>query len=142
MRTMSTPLDPPVNPSSRKNRHQEINRLLDQFDQATGRKSRGQKPQPWHDESKLSKKTKEALDALEHKEQRSGGFYKETPEQKAKQDAFDKAVKDIPATGAGTWKAGPVSKRDRLLAWHKALGTPSHVVEQELKALEQQESLH
>jgi len=139
---MSTPLDPPVNSSSRKNRQQEINRLLDQFDQATGRKSKDQKPQPWHDESKLSKKTKEALDALEPKEKMSGGFYKETPEQKARQDAFDKAVKDIPAPGTGTWRVSPISKKDRLLAWHKALGTPAHVVEQELKALEQQESQH
>lgn len=137
---MSTPLDPPVNPSSKKNRQQEINRLLDQFDQATGWKSRDQKSQPWHDESKLSKKTKEALDALEPKEQRSGGFYKETPEQKAKQDAFDNAVKDIPATGAGTWQAGHLSKRDRLLAWHRALGTPKQVAEAELKALEEQEA--
>jgi len=95
---MSTHLDPPVNSSLRKDRQQEINRLMDQFDQATGRKSRDQKPLPWHDESKLSKKTKEALDALEPKEQRSGGFYKETPKQKAHQEAFDKAVKDIPAT--------------------------------------------
>lgn len=135
---MSTHLDPPVNSSPRKNRQQEINRLLDQFDQATGRKSRDHKPQPWHDESKLSKRTKEALDALEPKEQRSGGFYKETPEQKAKQEAFDTAVKNVSAPGTGTWQAGPISKKDRLLAWHKALGTPAHVVEQELKALEQQ----
>ncbi len=135
---MSTPLDPPMNPSSRKNRQQEINRLLDQFDQATGWKSRDQKSQPWHDESKLSKKAKEALDALEPKEQRSGGFYKETPEQKAKQDAFDKAVKDIPASDTGTWQAGHLSKRDRLLAWHRSLGTPKRAVEAEMKQLEKE----
>jgi len=37
-------------------------------------------------------------------------------------------------------QAGHLSKRERLLAWHRSLGTPKHVVEAELNALEEQEA--
>jgi hypothetical protein len=131
----TTPLSPPVNPGSRKDKALEMDRLQDQFDLATGKKS---KPAPWHTEKGLSKSTKQALDTLEP-QKKSGGFYKETPEQKKQQDAFDQAIKNIKDPGTGTWQATPPTKKERLLAWHKSLGSPAHVVEQELKALEEQE---
>lgn len=133
---MSTPLVPPVSPGSKESKALEMEKLQQQYDQATGRAPA--KPQPWHSEKGLSKATKEALDALEPKP-KSGGFYKEDPKMAARQDAFDQAARNVPAQGAGTWQAGPVSKKDRLLAWHKALGTPKHVVDAEVKALEEQE---
>jgi hypothetical protein len=134
---MATPLDPPQHQNPRRDRQQELAALNEQFDLATGRKS---KPTPWHKEPKLSKGKQEALDALEPQKKRSGGFYQEKPEQKAQQDAFDQALKNVTAPGTGTWQAGPVSKRDRLISWHKALGSPQHVVDAELKALELQEA--
>ena len=133
---MATPLSPPVNPGSRKDKALEMDRLQDQFDLATGKKSN---PTPWHKEPKLSKGKQEALDQQEPQQRKSGGFYRETPEQKTQQDAFDKALKNVTAPGAGTWQATPPTKKERLLAWHKSLGSPAHVVEQELKALEEQE---
>jgi hypothetical protein len=132
---MSTPLSPPVNPGSRNDKALDMDRLQDQFDLATGKKS---KPAPWHTEKGLSKSTKQALDSLEP-QKKSGGFYKETPEQKKQQEAFDLAMKNVKAPGTGTWQAGPVSKRDRLIAWHRSLGSPKHVVDAELAQLEQQE---
>jgi hypothetical protein len=122
----------------KKKREAELAALMDEFDTRTGTKPRV--PTPWHKEPKLSKGKQEALDALEPQKKRSGGFYQEKPEQKAQQDAFDQALKNVTAPGTGTWQAGPVSKRDRLISWHKALGSPQHVVDAELKALEQQET--
>jgi len=133
----TTPLSPPVNPGSRKDKAQEMERLQDLFDLATGKKS---KPTPWHKEPKLSKGKQEALDQLEPQQKKSGGFYSETPEQKKQQDAFDQAMRNVKDPGTGTWQATPPTKRERLLAWHKALGSPKHVVDAELKALEEQES--
>jgi hypothetical protein len=132
---MATPLSPPVNPGSRNDKALDMDRLQDQFDLATGKKS---KPAPWHTEKGLSKSTKQALDSLEP-QKKSGGFYKETPEQKTQQDAFDKALKNVTAPGTGTWQATPPTKKEKLLAWHKALGSPKHVVAAELAQLEQQE---
>jgi len=137
---MTTPLAPPVSPNPRKNRQQELEALQDSFDQATGRRSKGRQADPWHREDGLSQATKDLLDQLEPKQKGSGGFYQETAKQKKQQEAFDQAVKNIPANGTGTYKLEPVSPKERLLAWHKSLGTPAHVVEQELKALEQQEA--
>jgi len=133
---MSTPLSPPVNPGSRKDKALEMERLQDAFDLQTGRKS---KPTPWHTEKGLSKSTKQALDQSQEPQKKSGGFYKETPEQKKQQEAFDQAMKNIKDPGAGTWQATPPTKRERLLAWHRSLGSPKHVVDAELKALEEQE---
>jgi len=48
-------------------------------------------------------------------------------------------MKNIKDPGAGTWQATPPTKRERLLAWHRSLGSPKHVVDAELKALEEQE---
>jgi len=125
-----------VNPGSRKDKALEIERLQDQFDLATDKKS---KPTPWHTEKGLPKSTKQALDSLEP-QKKSGGFYRETPEQKKQQDAFDNALKNVTAPGTGTWQATPPTKKEKLLAWHKALGSPKHVVDAELKALEEQEN--
>ena len=137
---MSTSLPTPdqMNPNSRKSKDQEMERLQQQFDAATGRGPATK--EPWHNEKGLSKATRDLLDSLEPEQKKSGGFYKESPEMAARQDQFDAAVKNVPATGTGTWKAGPMSKRDRLLAWHKSLGTPMAVVDAELKALEEQEA--
>jgi len=132
----TTPLSPPQHQNPRRVRQQELDRLQDQFDLATGRKSH---PAPWHTEKGLSKATKQALAALEP-QKKSGGFYKETEAMRKQQDAFDQAMKNIKDPGTGTWKAGPVSKRDRLLAWHRSLGSPKSVVDAELKALEEQEA--
>ncbi len=131
---MATPLLPPQHQNPRRDRQQELAALNDQFDLATGKKS---KPTPWHTEKGLSKTTKQALDSLEP-QKKSGGFYSETTEQKKQQDAFDQALKNVTAPGTGTWQATPPTKKERLLAWHKSLGSPAHVVEQELKALEEQ----
>ena len=49
-------------------------------------------------------------------------------------------MKNVKDPGTGTWQATPPTKRERLLAWHKALGSPKHVVDAELKALEEQEA--
>lgn len=133
---MTTPLSPPVNPGSRKDKALEMAARQDQFDLATGKKS---KPTPWHNEKGLSKATKQALDALEP-QKKSGGFYKETESMKKQQDAADALIRNRPAQGAGTWQAGPVSKKDRLLAWHRSLGSPKSVVDAEIAALEKQEA--
>ncbi|MDD2754403.1 MAG: hypothetical protein PHS80_02630 [Methanothrix sp.] len=132
---MSTPLSPPQHQNPRSDRQQELAALNDQFNLATGRKS---KPSPWHKEPKLSKGKQEALDALEP-QKKSGGFYKETEAMKKQQDAFDLALKNVKAPGTGTWQATPPTKKEKLLAWHKALGSPKHVVDAELAQLEQQE---
>lgn len=136
---MSTSLPSPdqMNPSSRKSKDLERERLQQQFDAATGRVP--SKPTPWHKEPKLSKGKQKALDQQEPQQKKSGGFYKETPEQKKQQDAFDNALKNVTAPGTGTWQATPPTKKEKLLAWHKALGSPKHVVDAELKALEEQE---
>jgi hypothetical protein len=133
---MATPLSPPQHQNPRRDRQQELAALNDQFDLATGKKS---KPTPWHKEPKLSKGKQKALDQQEPQQRKSGGFYKETTEQKTQQEAFDLAMKNVKAPGTGTWKATPPTKKEKLLAWHKSLGSPAHVVEQELKALEEQE---
>ncbi len=130
---MSTPLDPPANPGSRKDKALEMERLQDEFDRATGKL---REATPWHKEPKLNKAQKQALDAQEPQEKRSGGFYKESPEMAARQKEFDEAVHHRPAQ---EWQTGPVSKKERLLAWHKSLGSPQHVIDAELKALEEQE---
>jgi hypothetical protein len=136
---MSTPLPSPdqMNPSSQNNKKQEMEKLQQQFDQATGRVP--SKHQPWHTEKGLSKATRDLLDAQEPQQKRSGGFYSETPEQKKQQDQFDAAVRNTPAQGAGTYKLGPVTPEERLRSWHRALGTPSHIVEKEVADLKKQE---
>jgi hypothetical protein len=126
-----------MNPSSRKSKDLEMERLQQEFDLRTGRVP--SKPQPWHTEKHLSKATRDLLDAQEPQQKKSGGFYSETTEQKKQQDAFDAAVKNIPAQGAGTYKLGPVTPEERLRSWHKSLGTPSHIVEKEVADLKEQE---
>ncbi len=132
---MSTPLDPPVNPGSKKDKALEMERLQDEFDLRTGKKSI---PSPWHRESKLSKGKQQALDAQEPKEKKSGGFFKESPEMAAKQKEFDEALKDIKSPDS-TWQPNPVTPEERLRSWHRALGTPSHIVEQEVAELKQRQ---
>jgi len=132
---MATPLSPPVNPGSRKDKALEMDRLQDQFDLQTGKKSH---PAPWHTEKGISKSTKQALDALEP-QKKSGGFYVESEAMRKQQDAFDQAMKNVKGPGTGTWQATPPTKKERLLAWHRSLGSPKHVVDAELKALEEQE---
>jgi len=133
---MTTPLSSPVNPGSRKDKALEMDRLQDQFDLQTGKKSH---QAPWHTEKGISKSTKQALDSLEP-QKKSGGFYKETEAMRKQQEAFDKAIKNIKDPGTGTWQATPPTKKERLLAWHRSLGSPKSVVDAEIAALEQQES--
>jgi len=137
---MSTSLPSPdqMNPSSRKSKDLEMERLQQQFDQATGRAP--SKPLPWHTEKGLSKATRDLLDAQEPQQKMFGGFYQEDPKMAARQDAFDSAVKNTPAQGAGTYKLGPVPPEERLRSWHRALGTPSHIVEKEVADLKEQEA--
>jgi len=137
---MTTPLTPPQHQNPRKDRQKEINALLDEFDSRTGRRPKDRKPQPLHDESKLSQKTKDLLDQLEPKQKGSGGFYQETAEQKKQQDAFDKSLKNIPAVGTGTYKLGPVSKKRDSWPGTGGLGSPQHVIDAELAQLEKQEA--
>lgn len=122
----------------KKKREAELARLMDEYDARVGIKPKT--PDPWHSEKGLSKSTKQSLDALEPKQKKSGGFYQESEKQKAEQDAFDQALKDIKDPGTGTWQATPPTKRQRLLAWHKSLGSPQHVIDQELAQLEAQEA--
>lgn len=129
----STPLSPPVNPGSRKDKAQEMDRLQDAFDLQTGKKS---KPSPWHSEKNISKATTFLLEP----QKKSGGFYKEPEAVKKQQDAFDQAMKNIKDPGTGTWQATPPTKKERLLAWHKSLGSPQHVIDAELAQLKEQES--
>lgn len=139
---MTTPLAPPQHQNPRKDRQKEIEALLDDFDSRTGKNPRDKQAQPLHDESKLSKKTRDLLDQQEQKPkpQKSGGFYQETAAQKVLQDKFDQTLKHIPANGTGTWQATPPTKKERLLAWHKSLGSPQHVIDAELAQLEAQEA--
>lgn len=136
---MSTSLPSPdqMNPSSQKNKNQEMERLQQEFDSRTGRATSN--PQPWHTEKGLSKATRDLLDAQEPQQKRSGGFYHEPEAVRMQQDAFDAAIKNIPAQGAGTYKLGPVTLEERLRSWHRALGTPIHIVEQEVAQLKQQQ---
>jgi len=123
--------------NSKKKREAELAALIDEFDKRTGMKPR--EPAPWHKDPKLSKGKQEALDALDPKESQPS-LYKESPEMAKKQQQFDDTIHNRPAQGVGTWQATPVSKKERLLAWHKALGSPQHAVDAELKALEPQET--
>jgi hypothetical protein len=118
-------------------RKQEMDGLQDAFDKALGLKQK--EPTPWHKEPKLSKGKQEALDSLEP-QKKSGGFYKETEAMKKQQEAFDQAMKNIKDPGTGTWQATPPTKKDRLIAWHRSLGSPKSVVDAEIAALEQQEA--
>lgn len=110
----------------------ELEKLQDEFDLKTGKKSI---PSPWHREKNLSKTTKQALDALDPKE-KEPTLYKESPEMKAKQKEFDDLIHH---RSAQEWQAGPVTPEERLRSWHKALGTPAHIVEQEVAQLRQQQ---
>jgi len=130
----TTPLSPPQHQNPKRDRQQEMDRRQDAFDLATGKKSH---PAPWHTEKGLSKATKQALDSLEP-QKKSGGFYKETEAMKKQQDAFDQTMKNIKDPGTGTWQATPPTKKERLLAWHKSLGSPQHVIDAELAQLEQE----
>lgn len=121
----------------KKKREAELARLMDEYDARVGIKPKT--PDPWHSEKGLSKATREALDALEPQQKGSGGFYTEKPSQKLQQEAFDKLVKNPVVSGTGTYKLGPVSARERLLAWHRSLGSPQHVIDQELAQLEKQQ---
>ncbi|MDM7912454.1 MAG: hypothetical protein QUS09_05090, partial [Methanotrichaceae archaeon] len=114
-------------------RKAELAALMDEFDLKTGKKSI---PTPCHKEPRLNKAQRIALDAQEPREKGSGGFYKESPEMKAKQKKFDEAVHHRPAQ---EWQAGPVTPEERLRSWHKALGTPAHIVEQEVAELKQRQ---
>lgn len=107
-------------PNGVQRRKQELERVLDDFDERTGKKPK----------SREIPKVKEKPE--EHEEQEHN-FYKESPEMKARQAAFDETIKN---RSAKSWQSGPVSKKDRLLAWHKALGSPQHVIDAELKDLE------
>lgn len=139
----TTPLYSPEHFEPRKNRKQEIERILDSFDAATGRKPRSpaEPRESFYTEKHISPASKKLLNEIDPKH---GPEKKElTDKQRAmerKQEQFDLLLKDNDGEGAGKWQTGPVSKRDRLLAWHKSLGSPQHVVDAEINALEQQEA--
>lgn len=133
---MPTPIPPQPDLQSQttEKRKLELERLNEEMDKALGLKP-GSKATPWSGtEKNLSKETKKALDALELKEQKPTS-YKESPEMKARQDAFDRALKHRPDPGTGTWKAAPDDPVSVLESWHRAVGTPKHIAEAEIQDL-------
>ncbi|MFB3764832.1 MAG: hypothetical protein ACE14P_06235 [Methanotrichaceae archaeon] len=114
-------------PNGHQKRKQEVERLLDEFDARTGKT-----PKP-RDIPEIKKKAPEP-------EKEGPNFYKTTPEMEAKQEEYDRALKGDRSKGPGTWQTAPVSKKERLLAWHKSIGSPQHVIDAELKQLEEQEA--
>ena len=115
----------------------ELQQLNDLADKATGRVI----PigQPWHTERNLSKETKAALDSLEPKQPQKpeSPLYKlpEGMDQKLKN--FDEVIKNRPSPKPFM---GPISAEDRLIAWHKSLGSPDRVLQAELKQLRAQQT--
>lgn len=138
---MSThlPTKQEMNPADSAKKKADMEKLQDEYDRKLGLKP-NQYTTPWHGEENVSPSAKKLLDALDSKTSNGSKLTKLSPDQEKKQKEFDDLVKHRPDTGTGTWKAEPVSKKERLLAWHKALGSPKAVVDAELRDLEKQEA--
>jgi len=130
----SFPSQQDMNPADKEKRKAELAILNILADMALGR--RIPDGRPWHTEKKLSKETIQALDSLESKEKSSESTLhkEESPEMKARQDNFDRIVKNRLSP---RYQHGPVSQEERLRAWHRALGSPQYVVETEIAQLKQ-----
>jgi hypothetical protein len=98
---------------------------------------RGDSSQPreggWYSEKGLSPATKTLLDSLEPKRGKEQRFYKETPELKARVDRMIEEAKHI--SDPPKFKLGPVSEEEKLLAWHKAIGSSQRVIDYEIEEL-------
>ena len=87
----------------------------------------------WYSEKNLSPACRKALDSLEPKRGEGQRFYKEPPELKSRVDKLIENAKHIQEPPK--FKLGPVTEEERLLAWHKAIGSPQHVIDYELQEL-------
>lgn len=121
-----------MSPEAKAIRKIELQQMNDLADRRLGRDT-----SPLFTEKNLSKATKEALASVEPIKPKEGTFYKETPEMTARQDSFDKFVKN--RSDAPKFQHGPVSKLDRLLAWHKGIGSNQAVIDYEVAQLKAQE---
>jgi hypothetical protein len=92
----------------------------------------------WYSEKKLSPKTRELLDSFEPKKGKEQRFYHESPELKARVDRLTEASKHLQAVPV--YKLGPVSDEEKLLAWHKAIGSPQRVIDFELQQLKERKA--
>lgn len=121
-----------MSPEQKTARKIELQQLNDLCDKRLGRDT-----SPLFTEKGLSKETKQALDATDPQKPASESPWYTMPkgmEEKIAQ--FDKGLSDTPAPR----KAQSIlSMEERLLSWHKSLGSPAHVVAAELKQLHEQE---
>lgn len=87
----------------------------------------------WYSEKKLSPATKALLDSLEPKRGKEQRFYKEPAELKVRVDKMMEQAKHI--SDPPKYKLGPVSDEEKLLAWHKSLGSSQRVIDFEIEEL-------
>ena len=129
---MSLPTQDQMSPEQKAIRKIELEQLNQECDRRAGRVTAI--GQAWGTEKNLSKEIVAVLDSLESKPRptESTLHKPESPEMKARQDQFDNIVKNRPSPH---YKTGPISAEERLIAWHRHLGTPSHIVDAELKQL-------
>jgi len=104
-------------------------------EQQGGAASSQQQPREgsWYSEKNLSPVCRKALDEMEPKRGEGQRFYKEPPELKARVDKLIEGAKHIQEPPK--FKLGPVSEEERLLAWHRSIGSPQHVIDYELQEL-------
>ena len=106
----------------------ELQQMNNECDKRLGRDT-----SPLFTEKNLSKATKDALDATEQRKPVESKLTYKLPEGMAqKLDNFDAIIKNRPSPH---YKTGPISAEERLLAWHRHLGTPDPIVQAELKQL-------
>lgn len=132
---MSTPLSTPQSLEQKAARKQQLDALNDLCDQRLGRSHT-----PLFSEAGLSKSTVAALDSLEVKpaESKISHLYHMPAGMAQKLEQFDKSISDVPTPKA---PKEILSMEERLISWHKSLGSPSHVVAAELKQLHEQEAM-
>ncbi|MEI2762024.1 hypothetical protein [Methanothrix soehngenii] len=87
----------------------------------------------WYSEKNLRPEVRKALDELEPKRGKEQRFYKEPPELKARVDKMIEGAKHI--SDPPKYKIGPVSEEEKLLAWHKAIGSSQRVIDFEIEEL-------
>ena len=93
----------------------------------------------WYSEKNLRPEVRKALDDLEPKRGKDQRFFKEPPELKARVDKMIEQAKHIQEPPK--YKIGPVSEKEKLLAWHKAIGSPQHVINYELQELRKRKEI-
>ncbi len=107
---------------------------MDAADQgAQGGSSSQPREGAWYSEKGLRPEVRKALDDLEPKRGEGQRFYKEPPELKSRVDKLIEGAKHIQEPPK--YKLGPVTEEERLLAWHKAIGSPQQVIDYELQEL-------